>query len=292
MARQTDYSKYAGNRFSLRAKPSDQIKRIDSLSNTLGVLGDLLVSTWGGILMAIVTFFGLGGFMVFKAISANHGATLLSNIIPVLMIIVGMLLISLNVILTNPSFGSQLKISRKFLIKKIIYRKPSTKVDLKRFKFYDINQSVIETRFKNNPRYMVVYQVRGAVSPVTFKSELNRLAELNQQLLQNIEKNVIVTTVNSIQTAIVKPKKLPENATDDMIRRRNLLYKVVSTLPKNQQLKTLIFLTANTPDELRARTEVMENVFRRGLVISYWRLTGKDAKEGFQLLYGELSKTN
>ena len=118
MAQNNNFSRFSGNRFSLRAKSSDQIKRLDSLSNSLGAVGDILVSTWGGIIMGILTL-GLGGFLIFRAVTANNMSTLVQNIVPIIFILIGSILIALNVIMTNPSMGSQFFVSFKFVVSKI-----------------------------------------------------------------------------------------------------------------------------------------------------------------------------
>src|SRR5699024_3406557 len=118
MAKERDFDKFAGNKYSLRAKSGHTIKRIDAISKSLGALGDLLVTTWLGIALSAVTL-GAVAFMIVHAITANGFATFVPNIPAISLILVGSLLISINVLMTNPSMGSQFIVSMKFVIEKI-----------------------------------------------------------------------------------------------------------------------------------------------------------------------------
>lgn len=280
-----DFNQFSGNRYSLRAKSGHMIKRIDAISNSLGALGDLLVTTWLGIACAIVTL-GVGAFMIANAVLANNFATLVPNLPAIALIFLGSLLVALNVLMTNPSMGSQFIVSMKFIIEKIRNRgKNGRTIDLRPFKFAEgiDDQSVAETRFNE---YLVMYQVKGTVSPVTFANELNELARLDNQLLTNIERDTVLVTVNSVQASKVEPKKIPRNATEAMRRKRDINYAVISNLRYNQQLKTLVVLSAPNLDALRARIESLESVFRQGLVISYTKLKGTELKKQFNDIYG------
>ncbi|EKZ0201714.1 hypothetical protein QPI79_002213 [Enterococcus faecalis] len=291
MAQNNNFSRFSGNRFSLRAKSSDQIKRLDSLSNSLGAVGDILVSTWGGIIMGILTL-GLGGFLIFRAVTANNMSTLVQNIVPIIFILIGSILIALNVIMTNPSMGSQFFVSFKFVVSKIKKNTDSGKtVDFKPYRFYknDPQKSIIEAVYKGKLRYLAIYRVRGAVSPVTFEKDLELLASLDRQSLTNMEKDSLLTTINSVQATKVSPKQLPKNATSSMIKRRDMRYNITANLPYNQQLKTIVIVVAPTPDILRVRSESLENSFSKGLVIGYLRLCGADAQKEINDIYGEMS---
>ncbi|MGX7408027.1 hypothetical protein ACWOE8_07170 [Enterococcus avium] len=283
-----NFETYAGNRFSLRAKMTDQIKRIDALSNRLGAIGDILVSTWGGIMMGIVTI-GIGGYLVGNAIMANEFATLVDNLVPIALTIIGTLLIALNVVMTNPSMGSQFLVSLRFVFGKVTKRPDSGKYQkLKEFGFYDVQKRIIETTYKGNPSFMAIYRVSGAVSPVSFKEELEELARLNHDLLGNLEKDCQLNTVIDVQKAKTKPIGLAENATKEMIMKRDQLYKITSNLKHNQGLRSNVILTAGSPEVLQARCDSLENSFRQGLVIDFLRLESDSAKEEFYDVFGEI----
>lgn len=281
-------SDFSGNRFSLRARSSDQIKRIDSISNSLGAVGDFLVSTWGGIMMAVLTLGG-GGFLVFHAVYANQFATLIQNIPAIILIVIGSILIALNVMMTNPSMGSQFKVSLVFLIKK--FEKRSTWGKRQKIRPFAIDKndpykSTVKTMYKGRLRYMAVYQVRGSVSPVTFSDDLDILARLDRQAITLMERDTVLSTVNGIQTAKTAPKRLPRNATPAMRERRDKLYEIASNLPHNQQLKTLMIVNSPNLASLRAKTESIEKIFDQNLVVGYVRLDGKDLKSAFFDIFG------
>lgn len=283
-----DFDKYSGNKYSLRAKSGHMIKRIDAISKSLGALGDLLVTTWLGIAMAVVTLGG-GAALIVHAVTANNFATFVPNLPAIVLILVGSLLIAINVIMTNPSMGSQFIVSMKFVFEKIKNRGNGGRtIDFRPFKFSEgiENQSVVEAKIDNREFYLVMYRVKGAVSPVTFSNELNELARLDNQLLTNIERDTILSTVNSVQASKVEPKKLPTNATEEMKRKRDINYAITSSLNYNQQLKTLVVLSAPNLDVLRGKIESLESVFRQGLVISHSRLRGEELKKAYNDIYG------
>ncbi|EOH58723.1 hypothetical protein [Enterococcus faecalis] len=283
-----DYNQYAGNRYSLRAKTYHMIQRVDFISDRLNSLGDLLVTTWLGLMLSIVTLLGVGGLMIGKIIMANNLATLAKNLPAILLIVIGFILVTLNVLLTNPSMGLQIVVSTKFLLKKFQERKNTGQnKDFRPFRFAEgTNKSVVEQLNKKGSDYLVMYRVKGAVSPVTFQDEMNKLAELNHQLLANIERDTIITTVNSVQSSKVLPKELPANATVAMKKKRDVNYFVASSIKYNQQLDTLVVLSCPSLDILRSRKESVEAVFRKGLVIGYYQLVEKELEREFHTVFG------
>src|SRR5699024_1769706 len=114
MAKERDFDKFAGNKYSLRAKYEHTIKRIDDISKSLCVLGHFCVPTWLAIAMSAVRL-GAGAFMIVHRIKANGFATFVPIIPAIALILVGSLLISINVLMTNPSMGSQFIVSMKFV---------------------------------------------------------------------------------------------------------------------------------------------------------------------------------
>lgn len=283
-----DFERYAGNKYSLRAKSGHMIKRIDAISKSLGALGDLLVTTWMGIAMSFVTI-GVGGFMIVHAITSNNFATFVPNIPAIVFMLIGTILISINVLMTNPSMGSQFLVSLKFVFEKIRNSSKGGKtINFRPFQLAEgiEDQSVVEARIEGRSTYLVMYQVKGAVSPVTFPDELNELARLDNQLLRNIERDTVLATVNSVQSSKVERKKLPNNATEAMKKKRDLNYSITSGLLYNQQLKTLVVLSTTDLDALRGKMDSLETVFRQGLVVTYKRLKGRELKQAYKDIYG------
>lgn len=285
---QKDYNQFAGNRYSLRAKTYHMIKRVDFISNRLKTLGDLLVTTWLGLILAVLVLAG-GGLLIGKAIFSNNMATAIQNIPAIILFLIGTILICINVMMTNPSMGIQIVVSTKFIIKKLRGQQTSgINVDLRPFRFTEdiTNKSVVETVLDKEPKYLAMYRVKGTVSPVTFQNELNKLASLNHQLLANLERDTILTTINSVQSSKVELKELPTNATPAMKRKRDINYMVTSNLKFNQQLDTLVVLACPNLDVLRSRMEALETVFRRGLVIGWYQLVDEELKKEFNTVYG------
>lgn len=288
MADESENNILGGHKFSLRAKSTDQIKRIDWISNSLGSVGDFLVSTWGGIVMGIGTLGGIS-MLVANAITANSMNTLIQNIGPIILLVIGGLLITVNVVMTNPSAGSQFFVSLKFISAKFNKHAKSGHIQpLRAFKFYadDEKQEVIETTYKGRTRYMAIYNVQGLVSPTTFEEDLQALAIVDKQLLTAMERDTVLTTVNSIQQTKVHRKRLPNNATPAMKAQRDLQYRITSELPHNQQLRTVMVVNAPNVDILRARVDSLEIAFNNGLVIGYMRLGGRAAKRAIKNIYG------
>lgn len=275
----------AGNRFSLRSKPYNQIKRIDALSNNFGAIGEFLVSTWGGIMIGIVTA-GFGAIASFLTLSSNGGATAIANIIPALLILIGSLALAINVIMTNPSMGSQLIVSVKFLFDKIQNNSKRGKTEpLRIFRLNDEQSDVLERLVKGRMTYTAVFSVRGTVSPVSFREELLQLERLNRQWLVNMERDTVVTCTNAVQKAHVEPIPLPRNATPAMVARRDAMYQRINTLRKNQQLKTTITIKAGNLATLQERVAITERIFNGGLVVGYTRLHGDDLKAEVKRIY-------
>lgn len=281
---------YSGNRFNLRSKPSNSIKRVESISYFLGALGDFLVTTWGGIIAA-VSVLGVGIIFIFGVFS--NSPKLSSNIVPFLLIGAGILLLAINVALTNPVQGSQFKVSTKFLWKKIKNFESKPRQDLRPFKFWDKDetQSVIEAQLRSGVKvrrwYIATYSVRGVVSAVAFNTELEEAAKADADLLINSERDTVLTTTIAIDKTDVQKRPLPKNATPAMKRKRDLQYSITSKSDDNQQIKTMVTIAAPTPELLAQRTTIFESACHRGLVVGYKRLRGNEIKENFQNIFGD-----
>lgn len=286
------FNNFSGNRFNLRSKPTNSIKRVEAISYALGALGDFLVTTWGSVIAAISLLAG-GVLFIFAVLNNSPKAIILSNLLPTLLIALGIILLALNVALTNPVQGSQFKVSSKFLWNKVSHFESKKRKPLKIFKFWDKGDgdSVIEVNFKSGVKnqhwYIAVYSVRGVVSPVTFDSDLEIAAQASEDLLLNNERDTVFSTTVAIDKTSVRKKQLPSNATPEMIKKRDLQYDLTSKRSNNQQIKTIVTIAAPTEELLRQRVQHFESACQRGLVVGYKRLRGKEAKKSFQGVYGE-----
>ncbi|WP_220387175.1 hypothetical protein [Listeria sp. ILCC797] len=286
MARK-DYRELSGNKYSLRAKSYHMIRRVDFISNHLGALGDLLVTTMIGFILAILTLAGAAGLIVY-AIFGEQGHTAVANIIPSLMIAIGGVLVALNVLLTNPSQGLQFSVSMRFLRKKISSKSISgVTVQYNPFRFAEgiDSKSILEMEVNGKIKYLAMYRVRGTISPVCFDVELNELAGLNSRLLHAMERDTVLTTINTVNASKVEKRNLPENATESMKRKRDINYEVTSQLKYNQQLSTLVIISTDTLDVMRSRIESFEIICRQGIVVGRLRLEGEELKSAVQEIY-------
>lgn len=282
------YKAYSGNRFNLRAKALHQIIRIEALASSMGPLGDFLITNLMGLLIAMLVF-AIGVFVEFLIIGANGGATAGRNWYVILMVGVATVLLTLNTILTNPAKGSQLVVSMKYLFKKMLsIGKRNKKERLRIFKFdeNDTTQGTVVTMYRQSKVYMSVYSVRGTISPVNFDDQLEYLAAIEHNVLTTPTRDIVLSTVNSIEEVSIKPAVLPKNATPAMREMRKRDYEITSHLPINQQLRTNIVITADTPESLWTERESLQTQFRKGLVVGYNQLRGKDLKEFFKGIYG------
>ncbi|WP_260309247.1 hypothetical protein [Lactococcus lactis] len=242
-----------------------------------------------GLILTILVL-AMGIALIGHAIFANSMATVVANIPAIILILIGTILISLNSVVTNPAMGLQVIVSLKFLNKRM--RNGGTKkspIDFKPFKFVDglSDQEIMETVTDNQKSYLVSYRVRGSVSPITFTDDLQTLAGLKQQLLTNMERDTVLSTVNSVGKTAIKKKKLPKNATKAMKRKQDINHAVISNLRYNQTLETIVFLASPNLDILRTRQESLEVSFKQGLVIGYYQLKGEGLKQAVNSIFGE-----
>lgn len=276
----------AGNRFSLRNSAMNQIKRVESISTFLGPVGDLLVSTWGGILMGLLTLVGTV-FLVVMTLSANGGHTLLQNSIPAIIIAISGAIIAVNVMMTNPSQGSQLKVSLAFLLSHIHNKRSAKASPLNIFRVSKNDPAVCEYLVNGKVAYLAVYVVRGVVSQVSFPAELEIAEALDRQLLLGLERDTTMATANLIQKMEVSKIPLSNvNATPAMKRRRDRLYNIAKNIPNNQSLHTVVTFKCDDPMILSDRVRMAETVFAKGLTVGYERLKGDEMKAEVKRIYG------
>ncbi len=284
---------YAGNRTNLRSKPLSQIRKIRALSGSLGALGDFLVTTMINIIWGVFTL-ALGGVFLFITLKHAGFSIIVKNIVPALILYSGIILITLNIIMTNPVQGMQSKVSVKFLINKYKKLKTGTKAAqiFKPFSFVeeDTSKSIVREVVKEGVRereyFMVAYNVRGTVSPTTFDHDLEISAQADVGLLKNLERKALIVSAVSVEKTTVRKRPLPTNATPEMIRKRNLQYTVTKKDSNNQQLKITLILVAPTYDLLVEKNSQLIASFNRGLVVGYSLLSGNECKERFKSIFG------
>ena len=274
-----------GNRFNLRSQPWRMIKRISGLSH-MGSIMDFLVTTWLGILVGL-GILGLGLYGAFFIIKQNDMQTFWQNLSIASIYTIGVLLIVLNALLTNPSHGLQIIVSFKFLIHKLIYRRLMTYTKLKNFRIWpgDESQSVIEENIEGKSQYISVFRTRGIVSPVFFEEEKAMASTLNKQMLTNLENDTLVVKMISIEDAEIKPKPIPPNATPAMIKKINKQYLMTTKKKDNRQLQTTLFLVSPTPAILNSRIQTTIRAMEAGLVMNYSLLSGEEAKKAFAKIF-------
>ena len=274
-----------GNRFNLRSQPWRMIKRISGLSH-MGSIMDFLVTTWLGILVGL-GILGLGLYGAFFIIKQNDMQTFWQNLSIASIYTIGVLLIALNALLTNPSHGLQIIVSFKFLIHKLIYRRLMTYTKLKNFRIWpgDESQSIIEENIEGKSQYISVFRTRGIVSPVSFEEEKAMASTLNKQMLTNLENDTLVVKMISIEDAQIKPKPIPPNPTPDMINKINTQYLMTTKKKDNRQLQTTLFLVSPTPAILNSRIQTTIRAMEAGLVMNYSLLSGEEAKKAFAKIF-------
>lgn len=274
----------SGNKMSLRSEALDQIKRIDSISRSMGSLGDFLVSTLLSILASLVIF---AIFPLLALGISTTGAGLLKNSVPFVGVIIGSFLIALNALFVNPSQGSQLIISINYLLSqfgdtnKRYWRKD------RYFKFSNRNpdRTVLESKYKGRAHYTLVYKVQGMVSQTSFDDDLLYLKIINKNAINSLEKDTIRTTVNFIGIPRTKPKTLNPNATREMQLRQRTLSRIVTGLQDTQVLETYIVLDNESYDSLMKKARAHEVFFNQGMVVTYHMLKGDELKKLINKLY-------
>lgn len=285
-----EFVKEAGNKMSLRSTSIKQIKRISWISNNMGALGDLLTSTFESIIIASLTIcvpLFIGFAICFQH---NRGATAKENIVPFVLIVIGSILLGINALMVNPSQGSQITVSFKYLNNYIGGNHHREIQDVKPYCFYKkaYNKSILESIYSKNKRkhYIAVFRVQGSVSKTSFDSDLEILRNLNRGLLKTMDRTTTRTTINFIGSPQVEIKKVNPNATPAMRARAYDLYNAVQSLGDMQILKTYIILDSPSPRKLQKEINNHYNYFDRGLVVTAKLLNGNELKNTFRQLFG------
>lgn len=277
-------NKYSGNKFSLRAKPTDMLKRWEFVSSRLGVLGDILISTWGSTIITLVVLI-IGFFFIFRLV-IKYNAIILQNIPVIILIIIGTLCMALQTLFINPSEGSQFKVSIRFLKRKFYQlSKNRTYVKLRPYRFArntDERDILVDN---SNGNFIAGYSVIGVVSPTTFDDDLAFYTELNKTVLTNLEKDTTLVTDVAINKVVARKLVLPDNATQEMIIERNRRYNRSAQNHDNKNIEIRMFLVSPTIEILQKRRSNLEAQLSNGLVVGYYQLSGADLKKGVKKIY-------
>lgn len=278
----------SGNKMSLRQTSFTVIHRVDFIASLLGPLGDMLSSTWLSIIAAIT----IGGLSIIFAIGIVLSGAGFNDfggiIIPFVMIVIGSLLITLNILMVNPSQGSQLTVSLKYWYKELFESKKRYQVFLKPFAFSSKSKdrNIIEKIFDGKRYYFTIIKVQGKVSATSFDEDLQVLSMLNRDSLRALERDTQRTTIVYIGTPQIKPKKPAINATPAIRSRIEMLSKVVEELGGTQALETYIVLSARNYRVLSVKTGNQFKHLNGGLVTTAYQLKGDEAKKIINKLVG------
>lgn len=276
----------SGNKMSMRASAFDQIKRIDAISNSLGTLGDLLVSTKKSLMLSIValavpTFIGF--FMAYNSNVKN----LVHNAIPLTLIVIGALITALNTMLVNPSKGPQLIVSFKYWSDSIKDNSMNILTKETPFRFYknSMDRSVLESMWDGHKHYTAVIKVQGNVSRTSFDEDLVTLESINKTSLESMDRHTIRTTINFIGTPKTQQKKVAKNGTPEMHYRSAELYRTIKSLGDMQTLETYIILDNRNPRRLQNAINNQFTYFQRGLVVTAHIVKDEELKKTMRLLF-------
>ncbi|KRL79204.1 hypothetical protein FC36_GL000857 [Ligilactobacillus equi DSM 15833 = JCM 10991] len=282
---QKEYA-YSGNKFPLRAKGSDMLKRFGIISDHIGALGDVLVSTWGTIVMSFVVVL-LGVFVVF-IIGSKYTEILLQNIPALVIFMLSIIGIALQVFFVNPSQGMQFKVSTHFLRRRFDrFGRTIAPEKLRPFRFAKNvdTKDVLVRDTADGITYLALYSVTGVYSPVSFDNELERYANLDANVLANLERDTTLTTAVGITRVEATKLELPDNATQAMIIERNRRYQKSIRDSNNKKIVTTMVLSAPSLEILQKRMNSLEIQFRNGLVVGYYRLSGAELKKAIKEIY-------
>lgn len=273
---------------SLRQTAFTIVHRVEFISNILGPLGDMLSSTWISIILSIV----VGGFSIIGAlllVALGTGLNNLGNVLlPFIAIVLGAALLTINVLMVNPSQGSQFKVSFRYWINELYDSKKGYRIKLKPFAFSKKSEEkdIIEQIFDGKRYYFTVIKIQGKVSQTSFDSDLLALSDLNKDSLGALERDTQRTVVNYIGTPHIKEKVLPSNATPSMKRRLETLSRVINELDDAQTLETYMILASKNHKILRFKRNNQFKHLNAGLVTTAYQIKGTEAKKVIKKLLG------
>ena len=270
-----------GNKASLRARPDQQLKRIESISSHMGPIGDFFVSTWASILLSMVAVAAPIFLLILVMFGDDGTKVFVKDLIPMTMIIVGAILLALNVFFVHPTRGDELLVSLDYWFKSIHddHRQELLKYKPMRFYKRSLDHSILEAQYKGHKHYLTIIKVQGTVSRTSFDADLAYLHDLNKGALEALEKDTERTIVNFIGQPKNKIKPLALNASPAMQDRAETLHRVVKDLGEMQSLETYVVLDSRSVNRLMRKVSNQFNFFNRGLVVSARVLKGKELKQ-------------
>lgn len=277
----------SGNKMSLRSAAMDQIKRVSWISKNLGVLGDMLTSTFKSILIASIVAALPIIVSVPLAFQSCGGANAGKNLVFFIFSTIGAVMLGLNILMINPSQGSQLKVSFKFISRMVNDSHLKELQDVKPYRFYrnDRSKATLESRYKRKRRYTSIFQVQGAISRTSFEEDLVQLRNLQRDLMKTMQRDTVRTTINYIGVPKIKRKTVAENATPEMQARAYDLASVIDDLGDMQVLKTYIVLTSSNPRNLQKEVENHMHYFGKGLTVTAKLLASEELKKTMKQLF-------
>lgn len=277
----------SGNKMSLRSSAMDQIKRVSWISKNLGVLGDMLTSTFKSILIASIVAALPIIVSVPLAFQSCGGANAGKNLVFFIFSTIGAVMLGLNILMINPSQGSQLKVSFKFISRMVNDSHLKELQDVKPYRFYrnDRSKATLESRYKRKRRYTSIFQVQGAISRTSFEEDLVHLRNLQRDLMKTMQRDTVRTTINYIGVPKIKRKTVAENATPEMQARAYDLTSVIDDLGDMQVLKTYIVLTSSNPRNLQKEVENHMHYFGKGLTVTAKLLASEELKKTMKQLF-------
>ena len=277
----------SGNKMSFRSSAMDQIKRVPWISKNLGVLGDMLTSTFKSILFAAIVAALPVVVSIPLAFQSCDGANAGKNVIFFVLSTIGSIMLGLNILMINPSQGSQLKVSFKFISRMINDSHMKELQDVKPYRFYrnDRSKATLESRYKRKRRYTSIFQVQGAISRTSFEDDLVQLRNLQRDLMKTMQRDTVRTTINYIGVPKIKRKVVAENATPEMKARAYDLANVINDLGDMQVLKTYIVLNSNNPRNLQKEVDNHMHYFGKGLTVTAKLLAGDELKRTMMQLF-------
>lgn len=285
MAKQTIY---AGNKVSLRASAFQQIHRVESIASTLGVLGDMLVSTTLSCLIALASLGG-GALYGFHLITTGPGLNdIAGTVIPALLVMAGTVLIALNVLFVNPSQGSQFVVSFKYWKDLVNDSQKGYLQKPKPFKLSknSLDKSIIETISNKKRWFFNVFKVQGKVSTTSFDDELEYLSKLNKEALGSLERDTVRTTMTFIGKPKIRRKKTAVNATPEMEERIREIERVTKSIKNAQTIETFVVIASPNAQALRNKSNAQRNFWERGLVTMYYGLKENELKKFMRKVMG------
>lgn len=277
----------SGNKMSLRSSAMDQIKRVSWISKNLGTLGDMLTSTFKSILIASIVAALPIIVSVPLAFQSCGGANAGKNLVFFIFSTIGAVMLGLNILMINPSQGSQLKVSFRFISRMVNDSHLKELQDVKPYRFYrnDRSKATLESRYKRKRRYTSIFQVQGAISRTSFEEDLVQLRNLQRDLMKTMQRDTVRTTINYIGVPKIKRKIVAENATPEMRARAYDLERVIDDLGDMQVLKTYIVLTSGNPRNLKKEVENHMHYFEKGLTVTAKLLAGEELKKTMKQLF-------